>query len=332
MTTTTSTISPVHKGFAAQAALLDQARLIAAEAALTPRALIIAFDLGDGGAKHLVGLHARVLESAGAVVESNILPADTPQSGLDAIIDAANTDETIDGILVLIPVPPQIDFRETLGRIDPVKDLEGVHPEHAVHMLATSTDTADMPPRRPVVVDSFLELFSDAGVTLDDDNLTVTIVSDVEIIDNNPLANLMVRTAAPAVFPSTANLSLVTLANAGTKAIIREADIVVVSLLRPRYLDKTWFKEGATVLDFAPNVIGLKTLSDGRSVPDLCGGVDVDSVTSAVSKIFPIPSGIGPVMLGALARNLAQSAVHRQRASADHEVTEVTEVTMHANN
>lgn len=122
------------------------------------------------------------------------------------------------------------------------------------------------------------------------------------------------------------------LGDGGAKAIIREADIVVVSLLRPRYLDKTWFKEGAIVLDFAPNVIGLKTLSDGRSVPDLCGGVDVDSVTPAVSKIFPIPSGIGPVMLGALARNLAQSAVHRQRASADHEVTEVTEVTMRANN
>lgn len=312
MSMTNANDSTIHKGFAVQAALLDQARLYAAEVDTPPHALIIAFDLGKGDTNHLIGLHARVLESVGAVVESRILPANSAQEDLDVVIDAANQNINIDGILVLIPVPPQIDFRAALNRIDPLKDIEGVHPAHAVHMLATSEGTSKLPYRRPVVVDSFLALFSDAGISLDGDNLTVAIVSDVEIIDNNPLANLMVRTAAPMVFPSTAILSLVTLANAGAKEVLRQADIVIVSLLRPQHLDRTWFKDGAIVLDFAPNIVGVKTLADGQQVPDFCGGVDTESVAAYVSKLFPVPSGIGPVMLGTLARNLAQNALHRR--------------------
>lgn len=315
--TASTTASPIHKGFAAKAALLDQARNLVTRAEVTPRALVIAFDLGNGAADHLVSLHARVLESIGAIVESRILASNVQQTELHDAIELANQDEEVDGILVLIPVPPQIDFRAALNRIDPVKDLEGVHPAHAVRMLATSTDAAELPRRRPVVVDSFLELLADASVSLADDDLSVVIVSDVEIIEHNPLANLMVRAAAPAVFPSTAALSLVTLANPKTKDLLRQADIVVVSLLRPRFLDRTWFKDGAIVLDFAPNVIGVKRLADGREVPELCGGVDIDSVIGSVSKLFPIPSGIGPVMLGVLARNLAQSALHRREGSTE---------------
>ncbi|MFE4952077.1 tetrahydrofolate dehydrogenase/cyclohydrolase catalytic domain-containing protein [Leifsonia sp. NPDC056665] len=317
---TTLAASHIHTGFAAQASLLDRARVLNADADVAPRALIIAFDLGNGAANHLVGLHVRVLESTGAVVESRILPAHATQADLYAHIDAANEDDAIDGILILIPVPPQIDFRAGLNRIQPVKDIEGVHPAHAVHMLSTSGESDLLFPRRPVVVDSFLELFADAGVSLDDDDLSVAIVSDVEIIDNNPLANLMVRAAAPAVFPAAAALSLVTLANPKTKDILRHADIVVVSLLRPRFLDRSWFKDGTVVLDFAPNVIGVKTLANGRQVPELCGGVDVDSVAGGVSKLFPIPSGIGPVMLGVLARNLAENAAYRRTHNTEDEV------------
>lgn len=316
MTARSSAASSVHEGFAAQSAMLDAARNIASKAALTPRALLIAFDFENGAADHLLGLHVRVLESAGAVVGTRLVSSEMGQEELNAIIDAANQDESIDGVLLLIPVPPQIDFRESLNRIAPVKDLEGVHPEHAVHLLATSAEAAKgQLVRRPVVVDSFLELFSEAGIVLSDPDLSVAIISDVEIIDTNPLANLMVRAAAPAVFPSTAVLSLVTLANPKAKDIVRHADVVVVSLLRPRYLDRTWFKDGAVILDFAPNAIGVKTLPSGKQVPEICGGVDVESAGPIASKLFPIPAGIGPVMLGTLARNLAESALHRRGAT-----------------
>lgn len=300
----------IHHGFAAQAAFLDDARALIATVGFTPRILIVAFDLGV--TYHLVSLHVRALESVGATVEAKVLGLDTRQADLEGIIDGANADEAIDGVLILTPVPSGIDFCAALNRITPAKELEGVHPAHAVRMLATTAHLDGLPARRPVVVDAALALFADAGVSFEVADLSVAIVSDVEIIDTNPLANLMVRAAAPALFPPAAALSLVTLANAKAKDILQRSDIVVVSLLRPRFLDRTWFKEGAIVLDFAPSVVGVTRRADGRQVPEFCGGVDIASVEGSISKLFPVPSGIGPVMLGVLARNLARSAVHRR--------------------
>lgn len=138
MTATTPTNTPVHTGYAAQADLFAQARSIASPLETPPLAQIIAIDLGDGGAKHIVDVHERAFESTGADVMSTILPSTVSQHELNSTIEAANANNSIDGILLLIPVPPQIDFVEALSHIDPTKDIEGVHPAHAVHLLSTS--------------------------------------------------------------------------------------------------------------------------------------------------------------------------------------------------
>ena len=218
------------------------------------------------------------------------LPATTSQAELLALVDALNANRAVDGILVQLPLPPQIDERAVIARIDPDKDVDGFHPVNAGR-LATG-----LPGFVPCTPLGCLMLLKDQRPDLA--GLDAVVIGRSNIV-GKPMAALLLGESCT-----------VTIAHSKTRdlsSVVRRADIVVAAVGRPQMVKGEWIKPGALVIDVGINRV------DGQ----LVGDVDFDGAASVAGAITPVPGGVGPMTIACLLRNTLVSFARREGLALD---------------
>ena len=226
------------------------------------------------------------------------LPAETTQADLLSLIEEMNADDAIDGILVQLPLPKQIDSHAVIQAINPAKDVDGFHVVNA-GLLATGQDA--LIPCTPygclmLLIDHIGDLAGKHAVILGRSNIV-----------GKPMAQLMLAANAT-----------VTIAHSRTPdipAICREADIIIAAVGRPEMVRGDWIKKGAIVIDVGINRIPAPERGEGKF--RLTGDVRYAEAEQVASAITPVPGGVGPMTIACLLRNTLVAACRRRGLSSD---------------
>jgi methylenetetrahydrofolate dehydrogenase (NADP+)/methenyltetrahydrofolate cyclohydrolase len=230
------------------------------------------------------------------------LSADTPQAELLALIGKLNSDNSINGILLQLPLPAHIEEALVLQAIAPGKDVDGFHSEN-VGGLSQGRDVLT-----PCTPSGCMQLLEDACGDLSGKHAVVIGRSNIV---GKPMAALLLKAHC--------SVTVVHSRSVDAKALCRQADIVVAAVGRPRMIDSSWLKPGAVVIDVGINRIE----EDGRS--RLVGDVDFDSALPQVSAITPVPGGVGPMTIAFLMKNTVTAALqqfHSRQAHAQQSTTQ----------
>ncbi|HEX7656434.1 MAG TPA: bifunctional methylenetetrahydrofolate dehydrogenase/methenyltetrahydrofolate cyclohydrolase FolD [Sphingomonas sp.] len=220
------------------------------------------------------------------------LPADTGEAALLALVDTLNADPAVDGILVQLPLPPHIDERKVITRIDPDKDVDGFHPVNAGRLAS------GLPGFVPCTPLGCLMLLKDQRGSLS--GLDAVVIGRSNIV-GKPMAALLLGESCT-----------VTIAHSKThdlSSVVRRADIVVAAVGRAELVKGEWIKPGATVIDVGINRV------DGA----LVGDVDFAGAASVAGAITPVPGGVGPMTIACLLRNTLVSAARREGFALDED-------------
>jgi len=221
-------------------------------------------------------------EHAGIISSAYDLPADTSQQQLLALIEELNKTDTIDGILVQLPLPAQINEAIIIDAIHPDKDVDGFHP-YNIGRLAQRN-----PLLRPCTPWGIILLLDHIGETYKGRN--AVIVGASNIVGRPMSLELLLAGATTTVCHRfTSDLEL----------HIGRADIVVAAVGKPGIIKGEWIKPGATVID-----VGINRLEDGS----LTGDVDFATASERASWITPVPGGVGPMTVAVLLRNTLEAA------------------------
>jgi len=258
-------------------------------------------------------LHVSFLGGQGIEVRPHRLPETTTNEELLALVERLNEDEGCDGIFLLVPPPDQIDLALVINTIDPAKELEGLHPRHAARLLPVSLT----PPVRPMVVPETLRtLFAAVGQDFTDAHVVVLVEHGA--LRQNLITHMVAKFGSGLIWPADTTLTMVAHDAPRVAEISREADVLITVLPGlPRLVRGSWVKPGATVVDFAPTVVGTELNAAGdRKVPVFAGGVDNDEVSQVAKILVPAPRGIGPVLLSLLAENVTLAAIARRGPKA----------------
>ena len=205
------------------------------------------------------------------------LPETTSQEELLRVIRESNEKESVDGILVQLPLPKHIDEQTVIEAIAPEKDVDGFHPSNVAKLWL------NQPTIVPCTPLGIIALLEEIHTTFEGRHAVVVSRSNIV---GKPIAKLLLdRNCTVTIAHSrTADLA----------AICREADILVVAVGRPQMITGEMVKKGATVID-----VGINRLEDGR----LVGDVDFESVAPVAGAITPVPGGVGPMTITMLMRN-----------------------------
>lgn len=220
------------------------------------------------------------------------LDATTSQRELLALIDTLNEDDAVDGILVQLPLPKQIDEAAVINAVTPDKDVDGFHVVNAGR-LATGQDA--LVPCTPF---GCLLLLRDQLGSLS--GLNAVVVGRSNIV-GKPMAQLLLQDSCT-----------VTIAHSRTKdlqAVCATADILVAAVGRPEMITGDFVKPGATVIDVGINRVPAPERGEGKF--RLTGDVDYDSAAAVAGAITPVPGGVGPMTIACLLRNTLVAAARR---------------------
>ena len=240
----------------------------------------------------------RACEEVGMVNDTFLMPADSTNEQVLARVQALNKDPRFHGILVQLPMPPQIDERLIIESLDPTKDVDGLHPFN-VGKLAQGR--ADFVPGTPAGVQQILlrNGHDPAGA-----NVVVCGRSDIV---GKPMALLLMQRADGAN-------ATVTVCHTRTKnlaEITRQADILVAAIGLPSTITADMVKEGAVVIDVGINRVDDASQKRGYRLE---GDVDFDGVSKKASAITPVPGGVGPMTIAMLLVNTLTAtrlSIHR---------------------
>jgi methylenetetrahydrofolate dehydrogenase (NADP+)/methenyltetrahydrofolate cyclohydrolase len=242
----------------------------------------------DPGSQIYVRSKTKACAEAGFRTFDHHLPADTSEGALLGLVRELNADRNVDGILVQLPLPKQIDSKRVLLTIDPAKDVDGFHPDNLGRLLLGEPRFIACTPY------GIMKLIEEAGVALAG---TSAVVVGRSNIVGKPVAVLL--TAADAT---------VTICHSKTRdlpAVVRGADVLVAAIGRPAFVQGDWIKPGATVID-----VGTNRLPTGKVV----GDVEFAAASERAGAISPVPGGVGPMTITMLLHNTLVSA--RRRAGA----------------
>lgn len=220
-------------------------------------------------------------------------PADLAQSDLLALIAKLNTDDTIDGILVQLPLPTHIQADAILNAIDPAKDVDGFHPVNAGRLASGDIDN----PLIPCTPAGIMHMIR--GVHGPDLSGLQAVVLGRSTIVGRPISHLLLAANAT-----------VTVAHSRTKNITelaRSADILVAAIGRPQMVGPDWVKPGASVIDVGINRIEDQNLGTSQ----LVGDVDFEAVLPIAGALTPVPGGVGPMTIAMLMGNTLKAAEAR---------------------
>ena len=224
-------------------------------------------------------------------------PEDISEEDLLALVDKYNKDDTINGILVQLPLPKHINEKKVLNAIDPDKDVDGFHPVN-VGRLMIGGDEVKFPPCTPAGIQ---EMIVRTGV--ETSGAEVVVVGRSNIV-GKPIANMMLQKGAGAN-------STVTVVHTRTKDLeghCKRADILIVAAGVPGLVKPEWIKPGACVIDVGVNRVGEKiSEKTGKKIAILKGDVDFDEAKEIAGSITPVPGGVGPMTVTMLMVNTLKS-------------------------
>jgi methylenetetrahydrofolate dehydrogenase (NADP+)/methenyltetrahydrofolate cyclohydrolase len=229
----------------------------------------------------------RAAQQAGLRAQTIRLPADTAQTDLLALIARLNSDDAVDGILLQLPLPAQIDSAIVLQAVDPAKDVDGFHPINVGRLAAGQARLAPCTPR------GVMKLLAAADVSLS--GIRALVLGRSAIV-GRPVANLLLAADAT-----------VTIAHSRTRhlpAECRRAEVLVAAVGRPEMVMGDWISEGAVVID-----VGINRLADGR----LVGDCNTESCAHRAAAITPVPGGVGPMTIACLLENTVIAAEERRK-------------------
>jgi methylenetetrahydrofolate dehydrogenase (NADP+) / methenyltetrahydrofolate cyclohydrolase len=214
------------------------------------------------------------------------LPADTDQATVLALVQQLNRDPKVHGILVQLPLPAHLDDKPVILAIDPLKDVDGLHPENAGRLMAGETGMVSCTP-----LGCQLLLRQQLGDMTGKD----AVVIGRSLLFGKPMAQLLL-----------AENCTVTTAHSRTADLVghcRRADILVAAVGRAEMVKADWVKPGAVVID-----VGINRLPGDGGKDRLVGDVDFEAVSKVASAITPVPGGVGPMTIACLMFNALRAA------------------------
>jgi methylenetetrahydrofolate dehydrogenase (NADP+) / methenyltetrahydrofolate cyclohydrolase len=238
-----------------------------------------------------VGSKARKCEELGIFSRKIVMPTESTQEEVMAVVEELNNDPAIHGILVQSPPPAHIDEEAIVRAITPAKDVDGFHPENVAKLVLE--DPTGYVPCTPA---GCMRLLKEAGI---ETSGAEAVVIGRSMIVGKPMALLLMGKAGNAT---------VTIAHSRTKdlaAVCRRADIVIAAIGKPEFVTADMVKDGATVID-----VGINRVKDTskKSGYKLVGDVAFDEVAPKCKAITPVPGGVGPMTIAMLMQNTIQAA------------------------
>ena len=228
-----------------------------------------------------VGNKKKACEYIGICSRPYELPEDTTEESLLELVEKLNRDDSVDGILVQLPLPSHIDEDRVIRTISPAKDVDGFHPQSVGALSIGQPGFVSCTPA------GIIQLLKRSGVEIDGKECVIVGRSNIV---GKPMAMLMLRENATVTVchSHTANL----------KEVTKRADILIVAIGRPRFITREYVKEGAVVID-----VGIHRNEDNK----LCGDVDFEDVEPVASAITPVPGGVGPMTVAMLMNNCLEA-------------------------
>jgi len=224
---------------------------------------------------------AKAVAEAGMRTFDRKLPAATNEAELRAVIAELNADRAVTGILVQLPLPPQIDAHRIISSIDPAKDVDGFHPINVGRLASGLPALVPCTPLGCVMLAKTVH----ASLT----GFDAVVVGRSNIV-GKPVAQLLL-----------AENCTVTIAHSKTRdlpAVCRRADLLVAATGRPEMVRGDWIKPGATVID-----VGINRVAGEAGKPKLVGDVAYDEAAAVAGAITPVPGGVGPMTIACLLLN-----------------------------
>lgn len=262
-----------------RAQIKDEVEALVAQGNRRP-ALAVILVGSDPASQIYVRNKHRACENCGIKSLAYELDASVSQDELNALIDKLNADDTIDGILVQFPLPDHLKESEVVERISAKKDVDGFHPYNVGRLVQRIPYICAATPHGIMTM-----LRKTLGDNLKGKSAVVVGASNIV---GRPMA-LELLLAGCTVTVTHRFTPLET-----TKAMLKQADIAVVAVGKPRFIDGSWFKDGSCIID-----VGINRMENGK----LCGDVDFDKAYDHVGFITPVPGGVGPMTIATLMQN-----------------------------
>jgi methylenetetrahydrofolate dehydrogenase (NADP+)/methenyltetrahydrofolate cyclohydrolase len=224
-------------------------------------------------------------QKAGIASFGKHFPASVTQTELEKVIDELNADERVDGILIQLPLPENLDAIALLNRLAPDKDADGLHPYNLGKLVRGELGLRSCTPA------GVMELLAEAKIDLAGKN---AVVIGRSILVGKPVALMLLEENAT-----------VTIAHSRTKnlaEITRKADILIAAIGKPEFVTADMVKPDAVVID-----VGINRITDAEGKSRLVGDVDYENVSKVASHITPVPGGVGPMTVTMLLHNTVLS-------------------------
>ena len=251
----------------------------------TPNLVVVLVGEDPGSVSYVTG-KAKAATEVG-IANNTIRLADTiTEADLLALVDQLNNDDSVDGILVQLPLPKHIDENKVIAAISPEKDVDAFHPMNVAKLWLKQPCVLPCTPK------GIIKLLHFAGVDLGGRR---TIKKKSSNIVGQPVAKLLLDANAT-----------VTVAHSKTKnlaEVTRRADILVAAIGRERFITADMIKPGAVVIDVGVN-------RDSRN-GKLCGDVDFEEAQNVAAAITPVPGGVGPMTIACLMENTVEAFINR---------------------
>lgn len=230
-----------------------------------------------------VGNKKKACEYIGVKSLSYELPETTSESELLELIDKLNKDNSVNGILVQLPLPKTIDEDKVIKAIDPSKDVDGFHPVSVGSLLIGQKGFLPCTPA------GIIQLLKRSNIDIAGKECVVVGRSNIV---GKPMGVLLLR--------ENGTVTICHSKTADLKSVCKRADILVVAIGKPKFIDASYVKEGATVID-----VGIHRNENNK----LCGDVDYESVEPIAGAITPVPGGVGPMTIAMLMNNCVNSVL-----------------------
>ena len=235
----------------------------------------------DPGSTVYVGNKKKACEYIGIKSLAYELPEETTEQELIAIIDKLNADDSVHGILVQLPVPKQINEDHIIQAISPKKDVDGFHPASVGALSIGQKGFVSCTPA------GVIQLLKRSNIEIEGKECVVIGRSNIV---GKPMSMLLLRENGTITVCHSKTKNL--------KEVCKRADILIVAIGRPRMIDASYVKPGATVID-----VGIHRDENNK----LCGDVDYASVEPIAGAITPVPGGVGPMTIAMLMNNCVEA-------------------------
>ncbi|MCD6072703.1 MAG: bifunctional methylenetetrahydrofolate dehydrogenase/methenyltetrahydrofolate cyclohydrolase [Microvirga sp.] len=274
-----------------RARITGAVKILAGQGVMPGLAVVI---VGEDPASQLyVKNKARQTVEVGMRSFEHVLPASTSEAELLALVARLNADPAVDGILVQLPLPKQIDAQKVIEAIDPGKDVDGFHPINAGRLMTGVPGLVSCTPLGCLLLAQ--------SVRRDLAGLNAVVVGRSNIV-GKPMAQLLI-----------AQSCTVTVAHSKTRdlpEVCRGADLLVAAVGRPEMVRGDWIKPGAIVIDVGINRVPNPAAGEGKT--RVVGDVAYAEAAAIASAITPVPGGVGPMTIACLLRNTLEAACVRR--------------------